>query len=238
MLIDYTNRYTAASAYAAGKPTDIQYAPTGACTITANTPANVTGVTGLTASVTRAYLKYVAYQLRVAALRKTDWVLLACLRLRQAITDLTEPQTLTTTETATGIGVAQSSYQIKILSRAEQEPTLGASIDVIQTDFGRFMVIETDYIGTTTTTNSGGALSAWAGTSGTGAGARGNAGFYNVPYAGLILKKGNLAKSWGVAPKSTELAQLGGGDNYDVKCAAMLEVRNPVLGAYWNFTGL
>lgn len=236
-LVDFNNRYTAASAYAAGKPTDVQYAPTGAC-VTANiTPFN-TAVSGLTASVTRGWLKSVAYNLRVAALRKTDWTLLAGLRLRQAITDLTEPQTLTTVGTATGIGIGQSSYQIKVLSRAEQDPQLGATIDIIVTDFGRVAVVETDYIGNTTVDVSGNTLSAWAGTSGTGAGARGNAAFFNIPYAGHIIKKGNLGKTWGVVPYTEELAKNGGGTNYDIKATCMLEVRNPVLAAFWNFTTL
>lgn len=233
-MVDYSNRYTAASAYVAGGPTDIQYAPTAAC-VSSNSPATGFGsFTGLTATMSRGFLKYVAYYLRVAAQKKTDWTLIAGLRLRQSITDLTEPTQVS--GSATGIGIAPA--QVKILSRAEQEQQLGTSIDIIVTDFGRIIVCESDYIGTTTTTSSGASLSAWSNTSGTGAGARGNAGFFNVPYAGILLKKGNVFKCWGVAPYSEELAKLGGGQNWDMKCTCMLGVRNPLLAAFWNFTSL
>lgn len=222
-LVDYGNRYTAASAYKAGAPTDQQYSPTGAC---------YTGTATMTATVSRGFLKTVSKALRTAAQQRTDWTLIAGLNLRQAITDLTEPQTVSTT--ATGIGIAAS--QIKVLSRAEQESQLGTSIDIVQTDYGRIMVTDTDYIGTTTTDVSGNALSAWATTSGTGAGARGLAASVINANAGLLIKKGNLFKMWGVAPYSVKLGEDGSGDIYDSKCLAMLGVRNPILAAFWNFT--
>lgn len=229
-LIDATNGYGNASSYVAGKPPGTASANTWA----SPTAACYTGTAAMTATVTRSFLKTVSKALRTAAKQNTDWTLIAGLSLRQAITDLTEPQTSSTTVTAGG--VAEVATQIKVLSRAEQESTLGTSIDVIQTDFGRFMVVPTDYIGTTTTDVSGSALSGWASISGTGAGGRGLAAFVNNANAGLVLKKGNLFKSWGIAPYTVELSQTGAGDSYDTKCGVTLGVRNPILGAFWNFT--
>lgn len=222
-LTDFANRYTAASAYVAGKPTDLHYAPTGAC------------VTGALASVmARSLLKTVAFALRTAAKQKMDWMLVAGLSLRQAITDLTDPTTTTTTASAGAL--SQAATQVKIISRGEQDNVLGASIDVIQTDFGRILVTDSDYIGTTTTDVSGAALSAVNTTSGTGAGARGNAAFVSTPKKGVIVKKGNLFKMWGVAPFTEQLGKDGGGDTYDTKCVTMLGIRNPILAGWFNLT--
>jgi hypothetical protein len=112
---------------------------------------------------------------------------------------------------------------------------LGASIDIIQTDFGRIMVTDSDYIGKTTVDSSGNALSAVNTTSGTGAGARGLASFYGTPTKGNIIKKGNLFKMWGVAPYTVQLGQDGSGDIYDTKCLAMLGIRNPILAGWFDF---
>jgi len=226
-LISYGNRYTGPTAYAAGKATDRHYSPTAAC---------YTGTATMTATVSRGFLKTVAKALRTAAQRRTDWMLIAGLSLRQAITDLTEPQSTTagsTTASGWGYGFAT---QIKVLTRAEQESTLGTSIDIVQTDFGRIMVTDSDYIGTTTTSSTGGTLSGYTSISGTGAGGRGNATSIINANAGLLIKKGNLFKMWGVAPYSVQLGQDGSGDIFDSKCLAMLGVRSPILGAFWNFT--
>jgi hypothetical protein len=225
-LVDAGNAYSAASAYAIGKPTDIHSAPSGAC------------LTGAMSSVhNRAMWKSVAFALRVAAKQKTDWMLIAGLSLRQAVTDLTVPTTTNLVPNGTGItGVSMAADQIRVLSRNETDSVLGASVDVIQTDFGRIMVTDVDYIGTTTTDSAGGALSAVNSASGTGAGARGLASFVANYKAGVLIKKGNLFKTWGIMPYSEKLGVDGSGDAYDAKCLAMLGVRNPILGGFLNFT--
>jgi Family of unknown function (DUF5309) len=222
-LTDNANAYSAASAYAIGKPTDIHYAPTGAC---------ITGA--LTSVHNRAMWKSVALALRTAAKRKTDWMLIAGLTLRQAITDLTVPTTQTTSATAGALG--QAADQVRVYLRNEDDNVLGATVDVIQTDFGRIMVTDSDYIGTTTTDSSGNALSAVNSASGTGAGARGNAAFVNNPKAGVLIKKGNLFKTWGIMPYTEKLGIDGSGDAYDAKCLAMLGIRNPILAGWLNLT--
>ena len=222
-LIDAGNAYSAASAYAIGKPTDIHSAPTGAC------------LTGAMSSVhNRAMWKSVALALRKAAKQKTDWMLVAGLSLRQAVTDLTVPTTQSTTATAGAL--SQAADQIRVLSRNETDTVLGATVDTILTDFGRIFVTDTDYIGTTTTDVSGSALSAVNTTSGTGAGARGNAAFVASYNKGMLIKKGNLFKTWGIMPYSEKLGTTGGGDDYDAKQLLMLGVRNPILGGFLDFS--
>lgn len=223
-LIDSANAYSAASAYAIGKPTDIHSAPMGAC---------VTGA--LTSVHTRAMWKTVALALRTAAKQKTDWMLIAGLTLRQAITDLTVP-TVQSTDKAGATAASLAADQIRVYSRMESDSVLGATVDMIQTDFGRIMVTDTDYIGTTTTDSSGSALSAVNTTSGTGAGARGNAAFVSNAKYGMLIKKGNLFKTWGIMPYSEKLGTDGSGDAYDAKQLVMLGVRNPILGGFLLFT--
>lgn len=222
-LTDAANAYSAASAYAIGKATDIHSAPTGAC---------LTGA--LTSVHNRAMWKSVALALRTAAKRKTDWMLIAGLSLRQAVTDLTVPTTQSTS--ATGGALSQAADQVRVLLRNEDDTVLGATVDVILTDFGRIFVTDSDYIGTTTTDSSGNALSAVNSASGTGAGARGNAAFVSNPKAGVLIKKGNLFKTWGILPYAEKLAVDGSGDAYDAKCLAMLGVRNPILAGWLSFT--
>lgn len=215
------NKYASASAFAYGKPSDLHFAPSGAV------------VTGALSTVhTRAMWKNVAYALRVAAQQSGDWVLLAGLTLRQAITDLTTPETLLATTTASAGAVANAAQQVRVLLRNEQDDTLGATVDVIQTDFGRFMVKETDYIGTTTTDSSGSALSAWA----TSTADRADAAFVANPKAGLIVRKGNVFKRWGVPIYSKELPDNGGGTSIDTKGFVAFGVRNPVLAGHLNLT--
>lgn len=215
-LVDKSNQYSAASAYAVGKPTDLHYAPTGAC------------VTGALATVfNRAALKTVAMALRQSAQRSGDYLLVAGLQLRQAVTDLTDP--IGVTGTATGGALYGYGSQIKVISRAEQESTLGASVDVIQTDFGRIMVTDTRGLGTTTTDSTGGAVDNTTGT-------RSNRAFVEKSKYGLIVKKGMFAKRWGVAPYSEPLALDGGGNKFDYKGFCSCIVYNPNYFGYFLLT--
>lgn len=224
-LTDAGNAYSAASAYAIGKPTDLHSAPSGAC---------LTGT--LTGSGTRANLMAVALALRTAAKRNNDYLLIAGLSLRQQITNLTNPVTNTGTSTAASSVVSTNSEQVRVYLRNESDNVLGVSVDTIETDFGRIFVTSSDYIGTTTTDSTGGALSAVNTTSGTGAGARGLAAYVSTPKKGIIVKKGNLFKRWGIPPMTEEIAPDGGGDTHESKSLLAWGVRNPILAGWFNFT--
>lgn len=215
-LTDYANRYTAPSAYAIGKPTDLHYAPTAACSTAA-----------LTATHNRAMWKTVAKALRVAAKQNGDWTLIASLGLRQAITDLTDPTTA-----QPGNASAAAATQVRVILAGESDSAIGASVDVIRTDFGRILVTTSDYIGTTTTDSTGGALTAVN----TAATARASATYRNADNAGIIVKKGNVFKTWAKMPYTEELAKTGGGQRFDSKCLATWGIDNPVKAGWLYFT--
>jgi hypothetical protein len=218
-LTDNANAYSAASAYAIGKPTDVHYAPTAAC------------VTGAMATVhNRAMWKTVSLALRTAAKENGDWMLIAGLSLRQAVTDLTNP--VNVIAGATGSGATATSEQVRVLLRNESDSVLGATVDVIQTDFGRIMVTASDYIGTTTTDSTGGTNTNWA----TTAAARASATFISGLKDGIIVKKGNVFKTWGIPPYTEQLAKTGGGDQWDSKCLATWGTRNPIKAGWLLMT--
>jgi hypothetical protein len=220
-LTDYANRYTAASSFALGKPSDVHYAPTGAC------------VTGALSSVhNRALWKTIAYALRVSAKRRTDWTLIAGLTLRQAITDLTDPAQATTISTAASSLATTTGTQVKIFTRAEDDNVLGATVDIIVTDYGRIMVTDTDYMGTTKTSSAGTAIT----NVDAAASARALSTYISNPKNGVLLKKGNVFKVWGIPPFTEELGKDGGGPRYDAKAFAMFGVKNPTLAGWLNLT--
>jgi hypothetical protein len=215
-LTDDANKYAAASAYAIGKPSDLHFAPTGAC---------VTGA--LSAVHNRALWKTIALQLRIAAKKKGDWLLIAGLTLRQAVTDLVDPAT-----TQPGNVSAIAATQTRVLSRAESDNVLGATVDVIQTDYGRILVTDSDYIGTTTTDVTGGALSGVN----TLSAHRVQASFVSNLKSGILLKKGNCFKQWAKMPYREKLANDGGGDAYDLKAMATHGLSNPTLAGWLLLT--
>jgi hypothetical protein len=224
-LIGYANRYTAFSSYAVGKPTDVHYAPTAACIGCDTTAFTATGG-ALSSLHSRAMWKNVAYALRVASKRSTDWTLLCGLGLRQAITDLTDAETTTATSTATSVYGFGS--QVRVFSKSQDDAVLGGSVDVIRTDFGRFAVAESDYIGTTKNSSANTAISNVDHNSPTGLVQRKLSSFNSLPKAGLIIQRGNVWKSWGVPFFTEELAKTGAGNQYDSKGFAMLGVQNPI----------
>lgn len=221
-LVASANAYsTAPSAYAIGK------APGG---FAAPSAAVLTGA--MSAVHNRAMWKAVSLALRQVAKQHTDWMAILGLSLRQAVTDLTNP--VQTTATApSGSAFAASSDQVRVLLRNETDNVLGATVDTIQTDFGKIMVTESDYIGTTTGTDgSASGLSAWATASAT----RVAAVFSANLKAGIIFKRGNLFKTWGVMPFTQLLAPDGGGDYYDTKELCLLGIRNPSIAGTLNLT--
>lgn len=222
-LTDAANAYSAASAFALGKPSDIHSAPAGAC---------VSGT--LATAHNRAMWKSVALALRTALKSKVNLLGILGLTLRQAVTDLTNPGY--TSAVATATGTTTPNEQVKVYTRAEDDNVLGQMVDLIITDFGRFPITDSDYIGTTTTDSSGNALSAVNSVSGTGAGARGNSTFISTPKKGLLVEKGNVFKTWGIPWFTEELGKQGGGNVFDAKGFAMLGVYNPIRAGWFNFT--
>jgi len=218
-LVDNANAYSAPSAYAIGKPTDLHYAPTAACSTAA-----------MSSTHTRAMWKTVSKALRTACKANGDWTLLCMTGLRQAISDLTEPTG--TTASATGGALNAYSTQIRVVLAGEQDNILGGSVDVIRTDFGRFMVAQSDYIGTTTTNSTGGAVAAYL----TAATARATVAFVANANAGIIIKRGNVFKTWAKMPYTEQMGKTGGGDRYDAKCLATWGIDNPERSGFLYFS--
>jgi len=217
-LTDFANRYGAASAYAIGKPSDAHYAPTGAT------------LTGALATVhTRSMWKDVSLALRTACKMKGDWMVIAGLSLRQAVTDLTTPVSASVTSASS---IAATEQQIRVYTRNENDSVLGATVDVILTDFGRFMVTDSDYIGTTTTDSTGGALASVY----TATAHRSLASFVSSLKNGIIVRKGNCFKAWAKMPYTTKLGEDGGGDAYDTKALLTFGLDNPIKAGWLLFT--
>lgn len=213
------NKYAAASAVTFGKASDIHFAPAGAV---------LTGV--LSATHSRSMWGDIAFALRVVAQEDGDWTALLGLTLRRAVTDLTNP--VMSTAYGTAASAVGGATQVRVLLREEQDNVLGATVDVIQTDFGRILVKGTDYVGYTTVTSTGAALTAWA----TSSAERVTASFSANARGGLIVKRGNVFKRTAIPPFSRELAYNGGRDAFDMKALIGFGIRNPSLAGHINFT--
>lgn len=213
-LIDYASAsatYTAASAFAYGMATDLHYAPTAAC------------VTGAMSSVFNlAAIKTVAKALRTSVKRNKDFVLLAGLDLREAVTGLTDPVTVNGTG-ASGI----AGTQVRMFTQAIADKELGVSIDVLRTDWGRWMVLPTDFIGTTTTNPTGGA---------TTDASRELRTYINKPKYGVLLSREMLASRWGVPFETDTLAPDGASKQEVLRGHCSLVVKNPIGFGYFKLT--
>jgi hypothetical protein len=201
-LIDPANAYSAPSAFAYGKPTDLHSAPAGAI---------ITGT--LAGAFNLAALRTAAQALRTAVKRYKDYQLLAGLDLRAAVTGLVDPVTVSAT------GGALAATQSRNFTQALADSQLGISIDVIRTDYGRFMVIDTDFIGNTTTAANGSAENDAN---------RSLRVYVNKPKYGLIISREKLFKRWGVPFDTDTLQNDGGGTNRQVRCYASGGLYNPV----------
>jgi hypothetical protein len=210
-LIDPANKYAAASSFAYGKPTDLHYAPTGAI---------VTGV--LATAFNLAALKTVAKALRQTTRVNKDYVLLAGLDLREAVTALTDP--ITVTAGATGTGAVTAATQTRNFTQSISDSELGISIDVIRTDFGRFLVVPTDNLGTTTTDGS------------SATNVRADRVFVEKAKYGLVLSRDMLAMRWGVPLESEKLAPDGASQQEVLRGFAGLVVYNPQGFGYLELT--
>lgn len=208
-LIDNANVYASANAFAYGKPTDLHYAPTAAC------------VTGTMASAFNlAALRTAAQALRAATLRNKDYTFLVGLDLRAACTALTDP---TTSTAASGITTTQG----RSFTQAISDTELGISIDVIRTDYGRFLIVPTDFIGNTTTNAAGSAMNDTQ---------RALRVYVNKAKYGLILSREKLAKRVGVPVEVDTLQNDGGGTNRQVRTYQSVKVGNPVGFGFFLLT--
>lgn len=138
-------------------------------------------------------LKGVVKALRRVAKRGRDYVLLCGLDLRQAITDLTNPSVQATIQ-------AGVSGQVRTFTQQIGDAELGQSIDVIRTDFGRLLVVATDFIGTTCQ-DANGAYTA----------TRADRVFNEKPRWGYVIAREMIAKRWGVGPEKYPIADMGAG---------------------------
>lgn len=209
-LIDKTNAYTAPSTFNYGKPTDLHFAPTG---------ATITGT--LASTFNLASIRTVAKVLRQTINRNKDYVFLTGLDLRSSVTALVDPIQVS----ATGGALAPS--QQRIFTQAQSDSELGISIDVIRTDWGRWMVIPTDFIGKTTLNSTGGS---------TTDATRSTRVFTSQPGYGLILSREKLFKRWGVPFQPDTLQNDGGGTNRQVRCYVTVGVGNPQGFGYYQLT--
>ena len=210
MLTTSGNGYTG-TAYAAGQAplSGSLCAPTGA-SLTASSAS-------LSATHTRTMWKNVAAALRITTKESGDYMVICGTTLRQAVSDFTDPITATS-----GVS-AMTTTQIRVYNRNESDSVLGATVDTIQTDYGRFFVTDSDYIGATTRDSADAASATWTGVSAR----RALLVFNSRPRAGHIIKKGNVFKTWAKMPETEELGRLGGGQAFDAKCLLTIGVDNP-----------
>lgn len=209
-LIDPANAYAAASAFAYGKATDLQSAPSGAI------------VTGAMATVFNlSAIRTVVQALRQSTKRNKDYLFLAGLDLRAQVTGLIDPQT--TASTATSLAATQ----VRMFKQSLEDSELGISIDVIRTDYGRLMVLDSDFIGTTMTNAAGSAQ---------GDAARSNRAFVAKTKNGLILSREKLFKRVGVPFEPDTLQNDGGGTTKQVRTYQAMGVRNPQGFGYFELT--
>lgn len=213
-LIDPANKYANASSYAYGKPTDLHPANASCC------------VTGALASVFNlALVKTVTKALRKTVKRNGDYFFLAGLDLREAVTGLVDP--INATASATGGALSAAATQTRVFTQSLADAELGVSIDVIRTDYGRLMVIPTDFVGTTTTD---------AGGTPQGDTARASRVFVESPKSGYIGKRDKLFKRIGVPFDTEELPNSGGGKKKVLRTYQTLGVGNPQGFGFFSFT--
>ncbi|CAK0780977.1 hypothetical protein CCP3SC15_850002 [Gammaproteobacteria bacterium] len=202
--------YTAASAYMVGRPTDLHFAPTGACVSAAS----------MSASFNLAALKTTLKLLRSATKRNKDYILLCGLDLREAVSGLTDPATSSATGGALAVTTSRS------FTQAIADAELGISIDVIRTDWGRLLVVPTDNIGLTTLNSTGGAA---------GDTARSTRVFTEKPKQGYVLSREKLAKRWGVPFQTEDLSPDGASKSKVLRAYCGLVCYNPTGFGYYLY---
>jgi hypothetical protein len=217
-MVDKVNQYSAASGFAYGQPTDIQYAPTG---------ASITG-SSQGATFNLSSVRSVTKALRQSAALKMDYVFLAGLSMREAVTYLTDPTTQTATG-ATGSNFGVAAGQVRAFQQNIDDGVFKMSVRKIETDWGAFLVMESRMIGTTTTNSTGGAVAS--------SGNRATRVYLENLNAAYMFPRDQIFKRIGVPFYETPLPDSGGGPTYDVKGLAALGVGNPMYCGFYVFTG-
>lgn len=139
-------------------------------------------------------LKGVVKELRREAKRSRDYVLLCGLDLREQITNLTNPSV----QAVSQAGVAA---QVRTFTQQISDAELGQSIDVVRTDFGRLLVVPTDWIGATCLDSAG-----------TYTATRASRVFTEKPKWGYVIGREKIGKRWGVSPEKYDIAPMGAGE--------------------------
>lgn len=208
-LIDKNNQYANANAAVLGAPSDLHYAPPGAC---------VAEGTSLEDGFNQDFLENALLALRQSTNRKLTYLYLCGLGLRKAVTGLVKPGAIVG-------GNGAVSGQMTMFTQELQDSKLGRSIDVIYSDYGTLMVKETDFIGTTTTDVNGNVTAT-----------RADRVYINKPNYGLIVNTSKLQVRFGVNFQKGELADDGGSQPKYVRTFAGLLATNPTGFGFQAFS--
>jgi hypothetical protein len=210
MLVDRANRYTdAATGFAYGKPTDIHFAPTAAC---------FTGA--LSSTLTFANISTAMRALREAGGEHNDFVFLAGLDVRDAITQFVNPQTTSAT------GGALASTALRAFIRDQSDQTYGFSIGILKTDYGRVEVMESERIGDT--------LNAAADSGSTAV--RTDRVFNKRQKSFLLYRPQDWHVHWGVRFEAGDIPDTGQGKSFFVRSYLSLRTRNPIRAGFGDMT--
>lgn len=181
-LVDQNNAYANANAAVLGAPSDIHYAPAGACAL---------GAIGDTFS--QNLLQNALLALRQSTKRNGTYWYLVGLGLRQAITGLVKAMAIQAAPNAVAGQLIAFTQELK-------DNKLGTTVDVFFSDYGTLMVKDTDFIGLTTADINGNANAA-----------RNVRVVTNKPNYGLIISQEKMALRFGVGFETDELGHDGGG---------------------------
>jgi len=181
-LVDHNLSYANPNAAVLGVPSDLHYAPAGACAVGA-----------MADTFSQNLLQNALLALRQATQRNGTYWYLCGLGLRQAVTGLIKPMAL-----QAAVGAVPG--QMNTFTQEMKDTKLGSRIDVVYTDYGTFLIKDTDFIGTTTTDNNGNVTAV-----------RANRVFMSKPNYGLIISQDKLALRFGTGFETDELGHDGGG---------------------------
>lgn len=211
-LTDYQNRYTdAATGFAYGKPTDLQYAPTA---------ATFTGA--LSSTFNFAAVNTMLRKIREAAGEHNDFVFLCGLDVRDAVTQFVNPGG-TTSVTAGGVALTG---QIRAFTQPQGDNEYGFSIGILKTDYGRVEVMETMRIGTTTEATAGGGATA----------VRANRLAFTNNKAFVLYRPEDWHLHWGVRFEAGDIPDQGQGKSFFVRSYLSQRVRNPIRCGWGDMT--
>jgi hypothetical protein len=213
-LTSRSNTYSGTTC-TAGKVPVAFIPPADACVGDTNGAGVVTEGDSLGTTLNMVMLRAATTALRGVVKRNRDYTLLCGVNLRSAITGLSDPAQTQV------VGVPT---QVRTFVQQVTDTELGASIDVIRTDHGRLLVVESDWIGLTAA-DSAGAYTA----------TQTDRVFTVKPNYGYILSRDVLAKRWGVMPEKFKLDSGGSGDWAGYRAYCGLVVHHPQLHGHLFF---